>query len=514
MSLRVEEIEDLDVAKQVAQLALAENRRLYKRLEAQAKRIAELTGKNGGKELQLELLHIKESMAALQRQLYGPLSERRRGEGQETGRDGDAAPPKSPPAPPSERRRQTELRLVPQVHELEGDALVCPSCGRNRVEWRVQQETTEEVDVVRREFVLRRHVRTKYRCACGSAPALAPRTPALPGGGRYSLGFAVEVAVSKYADHAPLERQVRIMRREGLDITSSTLWEQIERLARVLVGTYGALRAQVLAGGLVRADETTWRMLKKGSMKWWVWSISSHDAVYYRVDPSRGHKVIVEMLEGFEGTLVVDGYRAYQTALKVMDGVSLAYCWSHARRALLEAEASYPEASEALDLITELFLIERDLPDWRVITDAALREQVLAQIRHTRRERSRPLVEALAAWAKAQQALPQSRLGKAIAYLDTYWDGLCRFLSDPHVPLSNNRAERAVRGPVLGRKNHLGSKSLRGTEVAALFYTLTESAKLAGVDPHAYAIAAAHAALRGESPLLPHVYRMQLKATP
>ncbi len=63
------------------------------------------------------------------------------------------------------------------------------------------------------------------------------------------------------------------------------------------------------------------------------------------------------------------------------------------------------------------------------------------------------------------------------------WAGLTHFLDDPRIPLDNNYAERGLRGVVLGRKNHYGSRSRRGTEVAALFYSLVESAKLCGVEP-------------------------------
>ena len=91
--------------------------------------------------------------------------------------------------------------------------------------------------------------------------------------------------------------------------------------------------------------------------------------------------------------------------------------------------------------------------------------------------------------------MPRSDLGKAVRYMLERWTGLTRFLDDPCIPLDNNAAERALRGPVVGRKNHYGSKSLRGTQVAALFYTLCESAKLVGVDPHAYLLTATEAAL-------------------
>ena len=132
---------------------------------------------------------------------------------------------------------------------------------------------------------------------------------------------------------------------------------------------------------------------------------------------------------------------------------------------LVEAEESYPEASEALDLIGEMFLIERDLPDWRCITDDGLRTRALAQIRDTRQTRTKPLVEALAAWAKAQRALKGSRLGEAVTYLNNQWGALLVFLDDPRVPLSNNSAERSLRGPVVGRKNFAGCKSVRGLRV-------------------------------------------------
>ena len=102
------------------------------------------------------------------------------------------------------------------------------------------------------------------------------------------------------------------------------------------------------------------------------------------------------------------------------------------------------------------------------------------------------------------RALPESGLGKAIAYMNGIWDGLTRFLNDPRVPLDNNRIERAIRGPVVGRKNHYGSRSLRGTQVAAILYSLIETAKLAGVDPRIYLRAATVAGLAGLPVPLPH----------
>jgi len=121
-----------------------------------------------------------------------------------------------------------------------------------------------------------------------------------------------------------------------------------------------------------------------------------------------------------------------------------------------------------------------------------------------RKERSRPILDRIQAWAMATAALPQGGLGKAITYMAGIWTGLTRFVDEPRIPLDNNAAERAERTPVIGRKNHYGSRSRRGTEVAALFYTLLESAKLAGVEPKMYLRRAVTAALAGQVILLPH----------
>jgi len=115
-----------------------------------------------------------------------------------------------------------------------------------------------------------------------------------------------------------------------------------------------------------------------------------------------------------------------------------------------------------------------------------------------RDERSRPAIKQLLEWALEHRGtvLPKSKMGKAIEYMLNLWEGLTRFLDDPRVPLDNNGAERALRGVVVGRKNHYGSRSKRGTEVAALFYTLFETAKLSGVNPQGFVLEAAKRAIR------------------
>jgi transposase len=159
------------------------------------------------------------------------------------------------------------------------------------------------------------------------------------------------------------------------------------------------------------------------------------------------------------------------------------------RRKFVEAEPHYPEAGEILDRIGQLYAIEaeakRASPGERRATLDALRA-----------EQSRPILDEIRTWLMTQRALPRSALGKAIAYTSGLWPGLVRFLADPKIPLDTNGVERALRGVAVGRKNHYGSRSERGTRVAALFYSLTESAKLAGVEQRAYLGEVARRAIR------------------
>ena len=125
-----------------------------------------------------------------------------------------------------------------------------------------------------------------------------------------------------------------------------------------------------------------------------------------------------------------------------------------------------------------------------------------------RKERSRPILSSIREWALTQRGLPRSDFGKAVRYMLERWAKLTLFVENSLVYPDNNAAERALRGPVVGRKNHCGSRSKRGTEVAALFYTLCETAKLRNVEPRAYLIQAAYAAIEHPGTIiLPDVLR-------
>jgi hypothetical protein len=169
----------------------------------------------------------------------------------------------------------------------------------------------------------------------------------------------------------------------------------------------------------------------------------------------------------------------------------LAHCWAHTKRKYDEIADRWPTAcAEIQALIGELHAVERLVP--RPFPGSA---EVQAERRRLRQERSRPVLDRIWHWATVQVGLPRSDFGKAVRYVVERWTGLTRFVDDPRIPVDNNAIERGLRGPVVGRKNHYGSKSPRGTQVAALFYTLCETAKLVGVDPHAYLLRAVETAI-------------------
>ena len=477
-----------DVLRQVALLLERENRYLHERIKKLTLELGRLQGADAAT-LQLEIDQLKEMLERREREIFAASSERR----PRKRKDPDAErPPQTGHGPTP----QSQLPVIEETHELPPEKRDCTVCGGTLEPMGDQAEESEEITVVQRQFVLKKRRCRKYRCRCNASVVTAPAPPKLIPGGRYSPEFAAAVAIDKYLDHQPLERQSRAMAREGLQVTSQTLWDQIHAMARVLEPSYEALRPIILEAPVIHADETHWPLMtRQGTSKWWVWSIASREAVYYQLAGTRSHKAAQSILSGYEGIVMCDGYKAYETVAKrAGPKIELAHCWAHVRRKFVDAEPNYPaECERPLELIGKLFKVEREVPRVHVPEP----EGVLELRQQLRTEHSKPLIDKLEALAEtmAGRVLPRSGIGKAVRYLQAYWTGLTRFLEDPHIPLDNNLAERELRGIVVGRKNHYGSRSKAGTEVAAILYSLVETAKLAGVEPRSFLIQATRAAL-------------------
>ena len=387
---------------------------------------------------------------------------------------------------------QPSLPDVPQVFELDDADKTCPSCGGELRPMKGEFETSEMIDVVEVSYRLVQVKQQKYTCRCGGCVETAPGPERATPGSRYSLDFAVKVAVDKYVDHIPLARQERILKRHGAIVTSQTLWDLLNALGRRLESASRALLARVLAEPVVGLDQTSWpRLDGKGDKPWQMWCLTGPRAVVHRIRDDKGADTFKSLMGEYRGVVVCDALKTHEAGARGNDAIALAGCWAHVFRKFEEAAPDHPEANLAMKWIGELYKI-----DGRAGGD-------LAKVADLRRTESAAVISTMKTWLWSQATLKTLSIGNAAAYVIANWDRLTRFLQDARIPLDNTATERGIRGPVVGRRNHFGSKSQRGTEVAATFYSLLETAKLCGVNPARYLREAALADARG-SVLLPH----------
>ena len=285
----------------------------------------------------------------------------------------------------------------------------------------------------------------------------------------------------------PLERQARIMDRHGLAITSQTLWDLANALAHRLASIDAALFDHVLAQPVIGLDQTGWpRLDVRGAKKWQMWCLTAPGVVVHRIRDDKSAATFKELVGGYRGTIVCDDLGTHEAGAREGPGIVLANCWAHVYRRFEEAMPDHPDAEKACAWIGMLYEIDRKA------------EGDPVHLAELRRSESVRVLDELKDWLSSIVTLTSLSIGKAAAYTLGNWPKLIRFIDDARIPLDNNQTERGIRGPVVGRRNHFGSKSRRGTEVAATLYTIVETAKLHDIDPAVYLHAAIVAADRGE----------------
>lgn len=366
----------------------------------------------------------------------------------------------------------------------------CPCCGGAL--HKLGEDVTESLELVPRQWKVIQHVREKYSCrACERITQ--PPAPSHPiARGRAGPGLLAHVLFAKYGLHLPLTRQSATYAREGIALDVSTLADWVGASAATLMPLIEAVRGHVFAAERLHADDTTVPVLDVGRTRTGrLWTYVRDDRPFAGADPpaaayfysaDRTGRHPEEHLAAWTGLMQADAYagfnRLYEAGRRPGPIVEVA-CWAHARRKFFDLARlnKAPIAIEAVARIDALFAIERDInglpPDQR---------------RTARQERSRPRVEALAAWLREQHARlsAHSQVAKAIAYSLNSWDALVRFLDDGRLCLTNNAAERALRCIAVGRHNWTFAGSDNGGHRAAAIYTLIETAKLNDVDPQAW----------------------------
>lgn len=366
----------------------------------------------------------------------------------------------------------------------------CPCCGGALR--KLGEDVTETLELIPRQWKVVQHVREKF--SCRSCEAISqPPAPSHPiARGRAGPTLLAHVLFSKYGLHLPLNRQSAAYTREGIELDVSTLADWVGAAAATLMPLVEAMRAHVLAAQRIHADDTTVPVLAKGKTHTGrLWTYVRNDRPFGGPDPpaavffysrDRGGEHPERHLATYAGLMQADAYagfnRLYEASRKPGPIIEAA-CWSHARRKLCELAQlkQAPIAIEAVKRIDRLFAIEREI-------NGASAEHRLA-VRH---ERSRPLVTALGTWLREQRTRlsGKNETAKAIDYSLKRWPALARFLDDGRLCLSNNAAERALRGIAIGRHNWTFAGSDEGARRAAAVYTLIETAKLNGINPQAW----------------------------
>jgi len=473
---------DIEHLRRIALVQQTQIQHLMKVLAAQSKELESLKGNPEELQQTLALLEALTKKAEAEASAVRP-----EGPPTSTADSGERPKPRAKTGP----TEQPKLPVAPALFELPPTECACPSCGGELKPMVGQSEDSEMIDVVEVSYRLVHVQRQKYVCRCGGAVVTARGPDRAAPGSRYSLAFAMKVALDKYLDHLPLARQERILRRHGVEITTQTLFGLIDAPAKRLQLPSDALLRHALSSGVIGLDQTSWmRLDDRDKNPWQMWCITAPGVVAHRIRADKSADTFRELLEGYRGTIVCDAAKTHEAGVRGNDHLLLAGCWAHAFRKFEEASADHPTAAVALDLIGKLYEV-----DARAGDDLALRAEL-------RRTESTEILATLRTWLWAQAPLKSLSIGKASGYVIANWDRLTRFTTDARIPLDNNATERAIRGPVVGRRNHFGSKSERGTRVAATYYTLIETAKLHGVDPATYLVEAARAADRGVA-LLP-----------
>lgn len=400
---------------------------------------------------------------------------------------GPAWEPKSATATPRNGGRKALPASLPRkriLHDVSPEDRACPGCGLERQ--KIGEETREQLEYVPASLIVLEHVRPKYACrSCQSHVVIAPRLAEPIEKGLPGNGLLAHVAVSKFADHLPLYRLEGIFQRNGVELARSTMCDWMATIADLLEPIVREMTRRVLNSKVIGTDDTPVKVQDhagKGVKTGHIWAYigdRDHRFVVYDYTPTWSAKGPERFLKAYtSGYLQSDGYAGYNGLHR--RGLVKVGCWAHARRKYHECRTSDPERSHAaIAWIGQLYTVEREAREgsWDD-----------ARLLNARLERSRPTLEAFQLWldGESRKALPRSPIGEALAYTQSNWESLTRYLESPYLSIDNNATENAIRPIAVGKKNWLHLGSDRGGRTAAILLSLIQSCKLLGNEPFAY----------------------------
>lgn len=460
------------------------------------------------KDLVIESLHNKyqyllEQFRLAQQKQFGASSEASSGQGdlfneveqladeEQTADEADKETISYTCSKPKRKPLPADLPREVVVHDIAEDEKVCDCCGHELHQ--MGEDKSEQLEFIPAQIKVIEHVRPKYSCrSCEKnntevtikqAPMPAapiPKSMATP-------SLLSQVITSKYQYSLPLYRQEQLFKQHGIELNRKTMSAWMIQCASLFKPIIDSLHETLLVQPVIQADETPLKVLKEDKTTSYMWLYCSgtdspggngiKNIVLYDYQNSRSGQCAVNYLQGFTGSLQVDGYQGYEQTRLVLSG-----CWAHARRKFIEAQKAQGnnkagKAQWAINHIQKLYRIEKQLKDKTPEEKVAIRQ-----------EQSIPLLDQFKTWLdkSASQVPPKSAIGKAIAYNLNQWDKLIQYADSGHLSIDNNRAERAIKPFVIGRKNWLFANTASGAKASARLYSLIETAKANGLTPFNY----------------------------
>lgn len=381
---------------------------------------------------------------------------------------------------------------------------VCSCCGQ--LSHQMGESISEKLIFIPAQLKVIEYRRPKYACRhCEQAgteniikQAPMPATPIPKSFASSSL--LAQIILGKYQYSLPLYRQESIFSQFNIELNRKTMSDWMIKCAQLLTPLYDKLKQHLLTQPIIQADETSLTVINNDKVKSYLWvyccgadspseSNQPSDAIvlYDYQQGSRAGSCVANYLNNYTGYLVTDGYSAYEQTSAKLSG-----CWAHARRYFMEAikvqgnknsknnkhkTTSKSKAEIALDYIGKLYALER------TIKNLSPQEKY-----NQRQEKAKPIIDQYHQYLQQSSltVLPNSLTGKAIQYSLKQWPKLVQYLNDGIIPIDNNRAERAVKPFVIGRKNWLFANTDRGAQSSAILYSIIETAKANGLNVFNY----------------------------
>ena len=387
--------------------------------------------------------------------------------------------------PRKTKGRKLDTSKLPRkqvFHDLPADEKKCSTCAGDL--HKIREDVSEQIEIIPKQVYVVEHIHPQYGCRHCETVQSAEKEPSPIPKSMAGASLIGDVIISKYEHHLPLYRQSKILAGLNIDIPDNTLGKWVMQSGEALRPMDEALEAEILAASYLQVDETPVKLLepeKKAFMWCYLSPLSGHRLIRFRFDLSRSGEVVKSDLKDFKGLLQNDGYSGYNGMREKSEVVPFG-CMAHSRRKFAEIakiSKTVGKAHEALKYFAALYRIENQAREQKLIFE---------ERKKLRQKESAPILEKFQDWLvkSKNQVPPQSTIGAAIQYALNQWCYLIQYVHHGEVEIDNNWVENEIRPFALGRRNWLFLAHEESAQIAALFYSLIQSARLNNLNSRIY----------------------------